>query len=126
MNQENIIKLAVLQAQKVESRYNNNFRLGSVLFSKNKIINVGRNYPNRTHPKSTTLFQKVHAEFDCVWGVPRNYLYKSDLLVVRIGTKNNLTMSKPCKYCMELLFNCKIRNVFWSNEVGNIESLRLN
>lgn len=125
---EALIKLARTQAQKVhrtQKSFGGFFRLGSVLFDKRQVINVGRNDINKTHPKSKTAFNKIHAEFDAIIGVEPYLLHGSSLLVVRLDAHDNLTLAKPCGVCEKLIKSVGIKNLFYSNEKGRITHERL-
>lgn len=76
----------------------------------------------------------IHAEEDCINKIP----YKKDgkikkvsLLVLRVNKLGNLTMSKPCKHCIQKMNeiihkNYKITSVYFTNNEGDIEKCSLN
>ncbi len=125
---DSIIKLAINQALKVEiyRRRNTTFRLGAVLFHKNNVINTGRNFANKTHPKSNSPFKNIHAEFDAIISVPRFLLEGASLMVVRIGMTNDLLMARPCSDCYSLIKKVGIKRLYYSTNQGKIEYARVN
>lgn len=119
----NIIKLAINQAKQIISptnRYGGFFRHSAILFHKKHIYNIGRNYKNKTSPHSPNEYKTIHAELDALLGVDRKNLIGSSMLVIRIGAKDNLTMSKPCIHCQHLIKNAGIKTLFYSNQNGQI------
>ena len=119
-----LLKLARLQAEKVEmlrKQHKTTFRLGAVLFDGNRVINVGRNYSNKTHPQSNNPYKTVHAEFDTILGVPRWQLEGSSLLVVRLNMGGQFVLAKPCEYCDVLIRAANLKEVFWTNNQGGID-----
>ena len=70
-----------------------------------------------------------HAEVDAITRLPplrRNSKYKKvvDLLVIRITRSGMVRRSDPCFMCIKHMQNIKsyrIRNVYFSNEIGEIE-----
>ena len=50
---------------------------------------------------------------------------KLEILVIRHDKLGNLKNSKPCNHCLATLRLFGIRNVYYSNDDGNIEKYRL-
>ncbi len=129
LKMDNFIRLATLEAHKVtpknEQRYHTIFRLGSVIFKKNRVINIGRNYIRKTHPKSNTRFKSIHAEFNAIIGCSRLDLDGASILVVRVMGDGSLGMAKPCDPCMNLIRAARIKNLYYSNEIGGIRKERV-
>ncbi len=127
MVRKNILNLAINQAKKVilGDRKSGKYRLGAVLFSNNNILSVGNNKFSKTHPLSLTPYKSICAEFDAILGVPRNELEGSNICVVRINQKNELTMARPCAHCQRLLKQSGIKKVYWSDFSGAINVTRV-
>lgn len=127
MIKPSILKLAILQAQKAISLNPKRkvYRHGSVLFSGKRILNCGRNFMSKTHPKSNSEWGKIHAELDCILGVARDILENSNLLVIRLSAFGDLVMSRPCPNCMDLIRAANIKNIFYSNNQGQIVKERI-
>ena len=70
--------------------------------------------------------QSIHAEHDAINKLPYSRKKKSiDMLVVRFAN-NNLTISKPCKKCINMMCNmfpnkgyC-VKNIYYSTIDGSI------
>ncbi len=122
MIKSSIIELAIRQARKtdVTLKRKNKYRVGAVLFDKKRIISVGNNKFNKTHPSSPHSFKAICAEWDCVFGIERDELKFASLCVVRINSKGELTMSRPCAFCSKFLSASGIRKVYWSDFEGRM------
>lgn len=121
-----LLRLARLQAEKVPTEgrrpHKTVFRHGAVLFDRNRIINVGRNYSDKTHPDSNNPYKTIHSEFDAILGVPRWQLEGASLLVVRLNMAGEFVLSKPCEHCQKLIEAAKIRQVYWTNDKGGVDT----
>ncbi len=131
-----ILKLAIKQAQKVRlvEKTNNRYRLGAVIFDKNQIISVGNNDYTKTHTRSNSvakgndggmLTRAIHAEFSALINNNPEDLIGSDILVVRIDPFSQLRMAKPCTSCYSLIKEARIRNLYWSDNFGQIIKQRV-
>lgn len=107
------LEIAMRESEK--STYDH--KLGAVLYKKNRVLSIGYNKPNKTHPKSTTQFKTQHAEFDAIMGLSREDLHGATLLVVR-NAKSGTRMAKPCKCCMSLIEKVGIKKVIFSTNEG--------
>lgn len=126
MLKSSIIRLATLQAQQVElSKYRTIFRLGAVLFDKNIILNTGRNYPSKSHPKSNSTHKFQHAEFNTLLGVPQHLMKGASLFVLRLAANDALTLAAPCPSCRFLINQAKIKHLYYTNEKAEIQYERM-
>lgn len=129
MDMSSLLRLARLQAEKVpmdgRRAHKTVFRHGAVLFGGNRVINVGRNFANKTHPGSNNPYKTIHAEFDAILGVPRWQLEGSNLLVVRLNMSGDFVLSEPCTHCWELVEAAQIKQVLWTNNDGKVDSKNL-
>lgn len=102
------------------------FRHFAFLFNKNKIISIGWN-KFKQHPASLKHgYRKdagIHAELDSVLAAKLDDYSRIDMAVLRIGRRGNLTMSKPCVYCENLIDHLGIRRVWFTNETGEWQRL---
>lgn len=117
-----IIRLATLQANKVEiyRDYKTVYRFGGVLFDKHTILNTGRNYPTKSHPKSNSTYKFQHCEFNTILGVPKHLLIGSSILILRITMDDRLALAAPCTNCRFLLNQAKIRHLYYTNDKEEI------
>lgn len=100
------------------------FRVGAAIFDGPRLISLGWNN-RRTHPAVNSIFRWHHAETACLLGVSRYDLTGTTIYVVRLGKRGNLKMSKPCSVCTPMLIAAGIKRVFYTNEVGEVERIRL-
>lgn len=106
---------------------NQNYRLGAVLFERNRKIEIGWN-SYKTHPLMNYFdkdrgYPHLHAECHCLIRQGTRHVKGLDLLVVRLSAKNEFTMAKPCPYCTEFMSECGIRNVYYTGWKGEINCL---
>ena len=110
-----IVNSAIEQALKSELMY----RHGAILFSRRSILSKGYNKFDVTQLQNNNI--SVHAEMSCLKSFRRDVKYnKCHILVVRINSSNKLVNSRPCKDCIASLRNISIKNIYYSNEAGEI------
>lgn len=85
-----------------------------VTFGINKYIMVKTN-------SSRSVRISIHAEHDCLSNCHFKYCKGLDILVIRIGTSDNLLNSRPCDLCIQKMKEKGIRKVFYSNCNGEIK-----
>jgi deoxycytidylate deaminase len=94
-----------------------NFKIGAVIAKGKKILGVGFNDPFKTHPKSNTPYQFIHAELAAIINA-RTDLDGASIYVYRAGQNERPLLSRPCDCCMELLKRAGIKTVFYSTNGG--------
>ena len=86
-----------------------------------KIVSIGINDTNRTHPLSKKIGNFIHAELAaCIKIRHREIDYnKYSLYSVRINRYNQVVNAKPCKYCTRLIYDMfPFGNIFYTSESG--------
>lgn len=118
---EHILKKAIETAKKTEGL--RNFKLGAVLFDKGVIVSAKGNC-TKTHPalRYYTPWPILHAESRAILSHGLDNCHNLELMVVRINQTGDLTMSKPCKVCQELIKDVGIKRVWYSDWEGRIVS----
>ena len=119
-----IIKLCLLESEKSNHR----FKIGAVVFKGNRILSSGHNEIRSSNiPSKHKLYNNsVHAEQAALLGTDWNKLKGCSILVMRCSkTKGNLSNAKPCPLCQKLLAHIGIRNIYYSNEMGEIVHAKL-
>ena len=104
-------------------------------YSKNKLLSIGQNNPEKTNAKAWRLSQKfntdivypyLHAETDLVsklWG--RHYIdNRLKIVVIRLNRNGQLRESKPCKRCSKILKSLDVNQLWWSTEDGFKQAAR--
>jgi deoxycytidylate deaminase len=119
-------KFAVEEAKKSDFKY----QVGAIVFNKNIIISYGHNVAQRSVKHMLSKFQRwpnsIHAEVAAVLNAKTD-LRGMSLLVVRVNSKNQLVMSKPCEHCASYLSYVGIKKVYFSiNEYPYMTSVKLN
>lgn len=116
-----VLKTAVLTASQAPGVGRGKFRVGAVLFKRNKVFKSRFN-ENKTHPvlSKFTKYPHLHAEAACLISLGLDNCVGLDILVVRIKKDGTLSMSKPCEVCSALLDMVGVNNVYHSNWNGEI------
>lgn len=106
---------------------------GAVLFSHNKVLNVSHNkagfssFGRRFKPSALKCpsYASLHAELRAVLNVDKSSTRGSSVMVVRLNSAGKLRNSKPCAMCEQVLRFCEVKTVYYSNDNGNIEMMKL-
>ena len=100
---------------------NHRFRLGAVIHHGSRVLGVGFNQADKTHPASPHPFKSIHAEFSAFVNATRNVgidrLKGSSIYVHRLKADGGPGLAKPCRFCEELLNKVGVRNISWSMSV---------
>lgn len=91
-----------------------NFKIGAVVTRGSEILGIGFNDIVKTHPKSKTYGQHIHAEMSAIMDVRnRDDLRGATIYVARMSKRPLL--AKPCKYCQALINEAGIRTVVYTD-----------
>lgn len=123
------IALTLLPSAKNQRNTKNKFFHFAFGFKKNKLLAIGQNNPEKTHPQALILAKRfntslehpyLHAETDLIsrlWG--KHYIDSSlKVVVVRLNKHGKLRCSKPCEKCEQILKALDITKVWWSEDYG--------
>ena len=109
-----------------------NFKHFSYLLMRNKIISIGRNNPDKTHPlakKFNHRFNCIHSELSSIVNFKFKFnnitLNKCKLVNIRISAANTPKMARPCSMCIEMLKFFDIKEVYYTNSLGNFERISI-
>lgn len=97
-----------------------NQRHSAAIIKGDKILNIGFNKYCRFAKQNT-----IHAEMDVLLSLKKkckHQIKSVDIIIIRISNFNSSTLknSRPCNHCIEYLQKYPIRNVYYSNEYGDI------
>jgi deoxycytidylate deaminase len=121
------IDLAARVAQQTEFK---EYRHGAVLVKGGTVINTSCNknkykaWAGRFR-KSQKGYATVHAEIGAILGLDRSITEGATVYVVRVGKCGSLRNSKPCQMCEAAMQYVGIKKVVYSNENGDIDSMRI-
>lgn len=99
-------------------------KLGAVLVQKNRIISVGANFIQKTHPitkaHDKTGFKTLHAEVNCLLKLKKNKekLYGATIIVYRQNKQGQLSMARPCEMCRSILKSFGISKMIYTVNGG--------
>ena len=105
-------------AQTCSKKSTSNPKMGCVIVKKNKVVGVGFNDRHKTHPKSTTMGNTIHAELHAVIGVAAEDLRGAHVYVFREYVNGELAMARPCPHCHAVLVSAGIKKVFYTTYGG--------
>ena len=106
------------------------YRHGAVLVRGGSVVNTScnknkyRSWGNRFRRRQIG-HATHHAELGCVLGLDRSITEGATMYVVRIGKSGVLRNSKPCPMCEAALEYVGIKKVIYSDENGEIQSMRI-
>ena len=92
-------------------------KLGCCLVKGNRIIGLGFNQ-DKTSPKSTNPFNTLHAEVSAIINADEEDIKGSVAYVYRETRLGTLGMSKPCKFCSEMLRSLGVKAVYYTSPEG--------
>jgi len=121
---KHIINAAIAQAE----RSNFHHRHGCVIFKGDRIISSGFNevrYCKKLDVRYRKWINSLHAEQKTILFSNAD-LRRCSLLVVRINNNRQLTYSKPCPLCQNLISEIGITKVYFSGRNGEIRRLLFN
>jgi len=123
------IALTLLPKAKHTRQTKNKFFHFAFGFKKSKLLAIGQNNPEKTHPQALMLARRfntdiehpyLHAETDLIsrlWG--KYYIDNSlKIVVVRLNKRGELRCSKPCDKCSQILNSLGIHKIWWSEDNG--------
>jgi len=126
------IAMSLLPKAKYHRRTKNKFFHFAFGFKKSKLLAIGQNNPEKTHPQALMLARRfntdteypyLHAETDLIsrlWG--KHYIDNSlRIVVIRLNKRGQLRCSRPCDKCSQILDALDIRKIWWSEEYGFIK-----
>lgn len=122
--QNKLIEFAIADAPNIE----HNFKHFTFILERNKILSVGKNNPEKTHPLALKFghrFNCIHSELAAIVNFPRPniYLRACTLVNVRVGVNGDIRISKPCHVCQYMLAAFNITDIYYTNRNGNFERM---
>ena len=111
------IRTALEEARKSDCP---SYRIGAALMKCNQMVSKGRSIFKKSHTKSRTIFNGIHAEFNCLHGVDPDKYRSCTLFVARVTPSGTISMARPCEGCLELLRECGIRVFYYTDYNGNV------
>ena len=111
----------------------------SKLLRKN-ICNCGKHFEScRAYSKqkktTKTKVEIIHAELSALITYEKLFLSgkynknKVDIFVYRVNSNGDFLMAKPCKNCVKKMYESKIikiKNIYYTNEMGGITRIHIN
>lgn len=129
INQSMEIALTLLPKTKKGRQTKNKFFHFAFGYRKNKLLAIGQNNPEKTHPQAFVLSKRfntelehpyLHAETDLIsrlWG--KYYIDNSlKMVIIRLNKHGKLRCSKPCEKCEQILKSLGINKLWWSIDDG--------
>ena len=105
-------------AKKLSQKSTSRFKLGCVIANKNKVISLGYNSMDKTHPKVPSVWKMLHAELHALIGNSYNDTKGCVAYIYRETKDGKLANAKPCQMCEDALRLAGLRKVFYSDLEG--------
>lgn len=114
----NVLKRAILEANKSTYEY----RIGAVVFKGKRIFGSGHNgiRSSSISMKYKNWEESLHAEQSALLNLDWNKLKGCSILVYRTNRSGKIGMAKPCPMCSKLIKYVGIKNIYYTNENGEI------
>ena len=101
-------------------------RIGAAIVKGGSLIAVGFNREDKKNSQSG--YYDFHAEQSAILSTAYKYgvgydLRGCKLYVVRVFRNGELSMSKPCSVCSDLIRKSGIRKVYYTNWEGKVQSI---
>ena len=93
-------------------------KLGAVIVKKNRVVSMGFN-KNKTHPKSTHIFNRIHAELNAILKAQEN-IEGASIYIYREQLNGTLGLAKPCKSCQSIIMKAGIISIHYTSYDGYI------
>ena len=123
------IAMNLLPKAKEDRNTKNKFFHFAFGYHKNKLLAIGQNNPEKTHPQALILAKRFntnldypyfHAETDLIsrlWG--KYYIDNSlKMVIIRLNKHGKLRCSKPCNKCEKIMHSLDITKIWWSINDG--------
>lgn len=96
----------------------------SFIFQKNRLLSIGYNQAKTTPFNLQFGYHQLsgtHSEISALKRLRQNNLHMKDcsIAVLRIDRNNRLNMSKPCKFCANVLKHFDIGDIYYTDFNGN-------
>ena len=92
----------------------------SISCNKHRHCSFGARFRKEGHGEAT-----LHAELGAILGIERSTTQGSTVYVARINREGEARISKPCPMCEAAMRHVGVRRVYYTNEYGKIERMRL-
>lgn len=101
-------------AKKLSQKSNHRFQIGAVVTNKKSVLGIGFNNARKTHTKSTTDFNTIHAELSAILSTRREMLDGCDIYIFRALADGSLANSYPCRHCLTLIRSVGIKTIYFT------------
>jgi tRNA(Arg) A34 adenosine deaminase TadA len=110
-------------------RNDSRYKHFSFILHKKRIVSVGWNNTNKSHPiakKYGHRFNSRHSEVHAVSKFPYRIKKLRDCVIVniRLTKKGKIAISKPCRFCQQFLAEIRIKEVWFTNDNERLELWR--
>ena len=96
------------------------YRVGAALMNGNQMVSKGRNHFKKSHTQSKTIYNGIHAEFNCLYGLDPSKCRGRSLFVVRLTPTGVKSMARPCVGCLSLLRKYGVRVFYYTDYNGKV------
>jgi tRNA(Arg) A34 adenosine deaminase TadA len=108
-------------AKKLSLKSPSRFKLGCVIVNKSRVVALGWNNMNRTHPKARTYGNFLHAEIHALIGTDIRDTKNSIAYVYREDRHGKIAKSRPCQVCFNALKIAGVQRICYTDNNSFIE-----
>lgn len=125
MNYNNKYKRLIQITRAMEDRRNGRCFHTSFIIQNGKIISIGVNKYNKTHPAMMRYGYHglcgIHSELDAALKLGMTDCKGLTLVNIRVDGQGKVNMSAPCKFCSTLIRELGFKAVIYTNKNGDFE-----
>lgn len=111
----------VALAAKISQKSPSKFKVGCIITRRNRVVATGYNNMGKTHPKSITYENYLHAETHALMNLPLSLTQGTTVYVYRGWRNGKMADSKPCPFCELNLRRAKVKRVYYSTITGIVK-----
>lgn len=105
-------------AKKLSQKSTSKFKLGCVIANKSRVVCLGHNFMEKTHPKVPSIWKTLHAELHALIGTSYVDTKGCTAYIYRETKDGKPANSKPCPMCENALRLAGIKNVYYTDYDG--------
>lgn len=105
-------------AKKLSFKSPSQFKLGAVIVNSGHIISVGYNNMSKTHTRSKSFGQFLHAEIHALLGTSYEETKNGTIYVYRQDRNGIIADSRPCPICFKEISLAGIKRICYSTRAG--------
>lgn len=108
-------------AKKIAEKSPSKYKLGCIIVKKSRVVAVGFNQMQKTHPKCKSEGNYLHAETHALIGLDLSVSRNATAYVYREDRNGKMAKSRPCPVCLDALRIVGIRRICYTTYTEFVE-----